>query len=255
MGERMFGDRRDRSLAQTKLIEYVREVEAGLTSRLDTVESKVDRQVAALHEVHTEAKATETSVRSLLSTFEAFCEQATRKMERLGPPAPQAPQQEAPRWQRGWVAAATAVVVTLALTAWAVLDGNNVEPVRAKQETKAEVEAQVTAAPSKALPANASVTASVPPSTLGTPMQVEFQATSPTWITLTDSDGTILISQLLVPGAPRSVTLRQPAVLRAGNAGGTVVKFEGKDIGPIGPPGGVREVEFKAGAYTLKTLR
>ncbi|MND09209.1 hypothetical protein D3C83_323600 [compost metagenome] len=62
-----------------------------------------------------------------------------------------------------------------------------------------------------------------------------------------------MISQLLVPGAPRAVTLRQAAVLRVGNAGGTVVKLDGKDIGPIGPPGGVREVEFKAGVSALRT--
>lgn len=267
MGARMFGDRRDRSLAQTKLVEYVREVEAGLTSRLDSVESKVDRQVTALQEVRTQAKATETSFRNLLSTFEAFCEQATQKIEHLGPPALQASQPETSRWERGWVVAVTAVVVTLALAAWAVLDGDNVAPVRAKQETKPVVEAPVaarvtapvtgTTGPTETLPVKAATAAALVPSgNLGTAMLVEFDATSPSWITLTDSDGTTLLSQLLVPGAPpRSVTLRQPAVLRAGNAGGTVVKLDGKDIGSIGPPGGVREVEFKAGTFTLKSGR
>jgi hypothetical protein len=40
-------------------------------------------------------------------------------------------------------------------------------------------------------------------------------------------------------------------VLRAGNAGGLTVRANGKTLGPLGPHGAVRDVEFKNGDFKV----
>jgi hypothetical protein len=86
-------------------------------------------------------------------------------------------------------------------------------------------------------------------------MQVELDATSPSWISLKNADGTTMLAQLLVPGSPRTIALQGPAILRAGNAGGLVIRLDGKAIGPIGPEGGVREVAFQDGSFSLNPTK
>jgi hypothetical protein len=63
------------------------------------------------------------------------------------------------------------------------------------------------------------------------------------------------MSRLLEPSDVRSLDLTRNTVLRAGNAGGLTIRFNGKEIGPIGPHGGVREVEFKGGTYRIVPVK
>ena len=56
---------------------------------------------------------------------------------------------------------------------------------------------------------------------------------------------------MVEPGKAQSVDIREPAVLRAGNAGGLTIRAEGKSLGPLGPHGAVRDVEFKDGEFKL----
>jgi hypothetical protein len=56
---------------------------------------------------------------------------------------------------------------------------------------------------------------------------------------------------LVEPGKGRTVEIDRPATLRTGNAGGLVVKLNGKPLGTLGPRGKVREVAFHDGAYTI----
>ena len=82
-------------------------------------------------------------------------------------------------------------------------------------------------------------------------MHVELEASEPTWISITDADGKTLLSQLLLPGSPKTLDLDQAATLRTGNAGGLVVRFNDQPIGPLGPRGKIREIEFKDGAFRI----
>jgi len=87
----------------------------------------------------------------------------------------------------------------------------------------------------------------------GPTMRIELEATEPTWISMADSNGTPLLAQLLVPGQPRRVEVNKAAKLRTGNAGGLDVSVDGKPVGPLGPHGKIREIEFKDGEYKLTT--
>jgi cytoskeleton protein RodZ len=80
--------------------------------------------------------------------------------------------------------------------------------------------------------------------------RVELEASEPSWISIRNSDGTTL-ARLIEPGNTQSVDIREPAILRAGNAGGLTIHANGKSVGPLGPHGSIREVEFKDGAFKM----
>jgi hypothetical protein len=261
LGARIFGDRRDRHTDETSALEKVRSVESGFATRMQRLESQVEQHSGLIQDLRTQGKATESSVLGLLSTFESFCEQATRKIEQIAPPpvAAMAAENPDPRSRKPWIVAATGIMAAALLGgSWFWLSPRQV--VKAKQETP------MPSLPNASLP-NASLpkesppvvqaavqAASAPEPELGeapAAMAVELDATDPTWVSLRDREGTNLLAQLLVPGTSRTVTLTKSAILRVGNAGGLVVHLNGRPIGSIGPSGQVREVEFKDGTFSV----
>jgi hypothetical protein len=82
-------------------------------------------------------------------------------------------------------------------------------------------------------------------------MHVELIAKEPTWVSFKDSEGKPLMTGLLTPGEPRAFDLEHAGLLRSGNAGGLEVRLNGKSIGPIGPKGGVRQIEFFDGKFRI----
>jgi uncharacterized protein DUF4115 len=120
------------------------------------------------------------------------------------------------------------------------------EPVRS-----APVNTPVPASAPSPVPAAASKPpAATAPAVAGT-MHVELLASEPSWVSVRASDGTTLLSGLIEPGKSQSVDIRQSAILRAGNAGGLTIRANGKSLGPLGPHGAVRDVEFKNGDFKL----
>ena len=85
--------------------------------------------------------------------------------------------------------------------------------------------------------------------------RIELEASEPSWISIRGADGTTQMARLIEPGKIQSVDIREPAVLRAGNAGGLTIRSNGKSLGPLGPHGVVREVEFKEGEFKLIPVR
>jgi hypothetical protein len=77
--------------------------------------------------------------------------------------------------------------------------------------------------------------------------RIDLAATNPTWVSLVDADGNKLLSQLLMPGSPRTFEVKKGATLRAGNAGGLVLSVNGRPFGPLGNMGEVRQVQIKDG--------
>ena len=108
--------------------------------------------------------------------------------------------------------------------------------------------------PMPAAPAPVTAKATVPPVVAGS-THVELIASEPSWVLLRSGDGATLLSGMIEPGKSQTVDIRQTAVLRAGNAGGLTVRANGKSLGPLGPHGAVREVEFKNGDFKLIPLQ
>ena len=84
---------------------------------------------------------------------------------------------------------------------------------------------------------------------------MELLASEPSWISIRGGDGTTQMSGMVDPGKSQTVDVKEPAVLRAGNAGGLTIRAGGKLLGPLGPHGAVRDVEFKNGEFKLVPLQ
>jgi len=131
------------------------------------------------------------------------------------------------------------------------------EPVRAAPVTTPATPASappvkaVSVPPPAATPATRAAESkpSVPSAAAST--RVELIASEPSWVSVRGSDGTTLLAGVIEPGKSQSVEIGQTAVLRAGNAGGLTVRANGKSLGPLGPHGAVRDVEFKNGDFKL----
>jgi hypothetical protein len=85
--------------------------------------------------------------------------------------------------------------------------------------------------------------------------RIELEASEPSWISIRGGDGATQVARLIEPGTIQSVDIREPAILRAGNAGGLTVRLNGKTLGPLGPHGAVREVSFQDGAFKLVPIK
>ncbi len=97
-----------------------------------------------------------------------------------------------------------------------------------------------------------SVTPPAPSSEPGAPMHIDLEAREPAWVSITDMDGNTLIARTLQPNESQSFELMEGAVLRTGNAGALVLRFNGMDVGPLGPAGKIRDVEFRHGTFKIR---
>ena len=119
-------------------------------------------------------------------------------------------------------------------------------------------------APASSIPAKPATVANAPapesapksstPAVVGA-TRIELEATEPSWISIRGGDGATQVARLIEPGTIQSVDIREPAVLRAGNAGGLTIRANGKTLGPLGPHGAVREVAFQDGEFKLVPIK
>jgi len=72
---------------------------------------------------------------------------------------------------------------------------------------------------------------------------LSLSATEKTWLSIS-SNGKKIFSGFLEPSQSKTLTGAEDATLKVGNAGGIEVLWNGKPIGPIGPRGQVRTIQF-----------
>jgi cytoskeleton protein RodZ len=78
----------------------------------------------------------------------------------------------------------------------------------------------------------------------GIHVALNLSATEATWLSITTSDGKEIFSGVLEPSQTKTLTGLDVTKMKVGNAGGIEVRWNGKEIGPIGPRGQVRTVMF-----------
>ena len=81
-------------------------------------------------------------------------------------------------------------------------------------------------------------------------VRVELTAEEPVWI-LVRSDGKYFFSGTLNAKESRIVEATSTVLLRLGNAGGVAITLNGKPVGPVGPKGQVRTVQFTSGGFEI----
>jgi cytoskeleton protein RodZ len=82
-------------------------------------------------------------------------------------------------------------------------------------------------------------------------MHVDIEAREPAWVAVTDASGKRLLAKTFEANETYTLELTAAATLRTGNAGGLSVRFNGKEIGPLGPTGKIRDISFKDGSYKV----
>ena len=79
---------------------------------------------------------------------------------------------------------------------------------------------------------------------------VSFSATEKTWVSIF-SDGKRVFSGFLEPSQSKTLGGKDAFRMRVGNAGGVEITWNGKQIGPVGSKGQVRDVVFTPDNYQI----
>jgi hypothetical protein len=79
---------------------------------------------------------------------------------------------------------------------------------------------------------------------------VELTADEPVWV-LVRSDGKFLFTGTLSAKESRTFEAARTVLLQLGNAGGVTITLNGKPVGPVGPRGQVRTVQFTSGGFEI----
>ena len=291
-GARLFKERHSHAAGgdQSKWANFVRAVESNLANRISRLEGEVEGHSVAIRDLRQASAVTEESFRNLLSSVEKFCGQATNQLEKLSPqpqllvaPPPSisnpAPQPEAGRRRKifGIVIVLLLAIGVAAFLFWpskppaqdtqatasngsgpveeSSAKENSTAPVPLPEPSKTNTPAGKAAAPvERPEPGRTSENVAPPAqSPEGTSaMYIELEAREPAWVSITDVDGNVLLAKTLQANETHSLELTKGATLRTGNAGALVIRFNGKDVGPLGPSGKIRDVEFKEGTFRIR---
>jgi cytoskeleton protein RodZ len=84
----------------------------------------------------------------------------------------------------------------------------------------------------------------------GGAVKVEITAAEPVWV-MARANGKYVFSGTLEANQTKSVDANGTVTLRVGNAGGVNISLNGKPIGPLGPKGQVRDVQFTSGGFHI----
>jgi cytoskeleton protein RodZ len=90
-----------------------------------------------------------------------------------------------------------------------------------------------------------------PPAAAKAPVTLDLSATEPTWLSVS-SDGKTAFRGMLQPNQTKELLAEQTAHLVVGNAGGLIVEWNGRSLGPIGRRGQVRVVSFTPDGYRFE---
>jgi cytoskeleton protein RodZ len=89
----------------------------------------------------------------------------------------------------------------------------------------------------------------IPPNAEAT-VHVEINADEAVWV-LARADGKYAFSATMDPHSTRKVEGVREVMVRLGNAGGVTITLNGKPIGPAGPKGQVRTIQFTSGGFQI----
>jgi hypothetical protein len=173
---------------------------------------------------------------------------APTRPEGRGRPAPRAGLRPGERVRRHWPWAVVGVILVLAVfvgvRAWQGWEGE--PPVRSAVESGSVVGPAGDG--DRDGSAKASV-ADVPETAPPTKFTVGVAASDRTWLKVTGADGEDVFTGFLLAGQTQEYTTDGPLRLWVGRAGALRVSVDGKDLGPAGASGAVKEVTVDADGF------
>src|SRR5579859_1320450 len=203
--------------AATALFRERRE-HGGLTERVERLETEMSKQSAAIQSLHGTAANTEQNLEKLLVTVDAFCDRATRRIERLpalaAAPAPPEPQKF--RWQIPVMVAAVCALAGFALFRGMVGPRPTSGRVRAADPLVTHAPAPTPEVPKAPAPQKS--------------VRVELKALEPSWVAVYEDDKPA-IAKILETGQVTKIDSAGTVRVRLGNAGGVEITANGKAVG------------------------
>ena len=117
--------------------------------------------------------------------------------------------------------------------------------------TSAPAVAKTTDAAPVASPVSTATTQAAPP-VQAAPLTIVLTATGPSWVTA-DADGRRALFKTVTPGLPETIIAKREIVIRAGNAGALAWRVNGRELGPMGRIGQIRDATITpTSAATVK---
>jgi cytoskeleton protein RodZ len=116
--------------------------------------------------------------------------------------------------------------------------------------SSAPAPAEGTIAKSETPPAAAAPGLPVPPPNPNATVRVAITADEPVWISA-KVNGKLQFSGVLQANQSRSINADGAVEVRLGNAGGATLTWNGKPVGPVGPKGQIRTVQFTSGGFQI----
>jgi hypothetical protein len=214
-----------------------------LTQRVEKLEAEVAGHDDAIQGLRGTTANTEKNLQNLLVAVDAFCEKASKQMERLPAPEPRAERTFAWRIPVA-VAAVCALGAAVLFHSAAGTRGGEDRVEAARPAVRATPAPPPVEAPKPADPAPAPAPSSP---------RVELKAIEPAWIAIS-IDGRQTAARLLDAGQMEIIESGGAIRIRLGNAGGVEISANGKPVGPVGAKGQVRIVEFKGNTFRIVPL-
>jgi hypothetical protein len=211
----------------------------GLAERVSRLETEVTRHNEAIQNLRGTTVNTEQNLQNLLVAVDAFCDRATRQMEKLPPPpAAAAHESRSFSWRIPAIVVSLCALGGLALY-FAVVDGTTTPNSQvqaadpAPSKTATVVSEAPPAAPEKPIPAKAA------------PLKVDVRAIEPSWVSVYE-DGKLTFAKVLESDQTKTIESSGKIRLQLGNAGGIEIAVNGKPVGALGRKGQVRMLELTA---------
>ena len=210
----------------------------GLAERVARLENEMAHHAEAIQGLRGTTATTEQNLQKLLGAVDAFCDRATRQMERLP-----APEQDKSRIRFRWTIP-VAIAVLCGLTGLALFRG-----IVGPKPTAGRVQAAIPAADA---PSPEPAPEPEPPKAAAPSksVRVDLTAVEPSWVGIY-VDGKQTSGKVLEAGQTTAVDGEGKIRVRLGNAGGVEVTANGKSLGRLGSAGQARTLEFSAAGFRV----
>ena len=223
----------------------------GLAERMARLENEVTRHSEEIQNLRTNTAGTERNLQNLLSAVDAFCDRATRQMEKLPAPA-SGPRTPSTSWR------IAAMIGVVALLGGAALffgvpefktSANPVSQVPRPDPPKVPASVLTTPAPApQTTPPGVPVVVQSRPraAPAGGILKIDLKANEASWVGIYENDK-LTFAKVMEAGETKTVESSAKVRVQLGNAAGVELTVNGNPAGPLGRKGQVRTVDVTAG--------
>ena len=212
----------------------------GLADRMARLENEVNRHNEEIQSLYGNTANTEKNLQNLLVAVDAFCDRASRQMEKIPAPASTTGASRSISWPIAATVIVLAVLGAIGLYFGFPETRTSGNPVQAADPAAHKAPAVAAKIPEPS-PAPQKPPAKVAQSLL----KLDIKANEAAWVGIYENDK-LTFARVMEPGQTKTIESSAKIRLQLGNAAGVEVSVNGKPSGSMGRKGQVRVVEVTA---------